>query len=186
MKLDWIKRNADKKSEVKRLRREGYIPAAVYAKGQETETVAVKSTDFNTLVRQLTPGRLPTTIFTLVDGNGKERRAIIKDIQYNVVTYDVIHLDFDELVPGQKINVKVPIECTGVVDCVGIKLGGVLRQVIRGIRVRCLPQDIPAFFEMNVKDLALFQSKRLADLEIPNTIRPLDNLKEVAVAIVKR
>ena len=58
--------------------------------------------------------------------------------------------------------------------------------MIRHLRVRCLPQDIPSHFELDVRDLGIGQSKRLSDLEIPNTVRPLMNLKEVAAVIVKR
>lgn len=186
MNLQTITRSADKKSESKKLRREGMIPAVLYVKEKEGETIAIKSSEFSAHLRQVRQGHLPTTIFTLVDSKGKQRRAIIKEIQYKVTTYDVLHLDFEELVADQKINVKVPIECVGAVDCPGVKLGGVLRQVIRHMRVSCLPKDIPVFFELDVKDLVLHQAKRLSDLTIPNTIRPIGDLKEVAAVIVKR
>lgn len=186
MKLQTVSRQANKKSEVNKLRREGFIPAVMYNKGKEGETLAIKSVEFGTFLRQVKSGHLPTTIFTLVDDNKRERRVIIKDIQYNITTYAVTHLDLEELLDDQKINVKVPIECIGAAECPGVKLGGVLRPVIRHIRVRCLPKDIPSYFELNVSSLGLKQSKRLKDLEIPETIRPLADLNEVAAVIVKR
>lgn len=186
MKLKVMPRAANKKSEVNKLRREGYIPAVLYIRGGAGETIALKSSEFNSYLRNIKSGHLPTTIFTLVDENGKERRVVIKDIQYEVTTYNVMHLDFEELLDDVKLNAKVPIECTGLADCVGIKLGGVLRQVIRHVRVRCLPKDLPSFFELNIKELGLRQSKRLSDLEIPETIRPLMNMNEVVAVIVKR
>lgn len=186
MKLQTVSRAANKKNEVSRLRREGFIPAVLYVKGKEGETLAVKSNEFGSYLRQVRSGHLPTTVFTLVDQKGHERRAIIKDIQYNVTNYDVIHLDFEELVKDHKVSVKVPIECIGTVDCVGIKLGGVLRQVIRHVRVSCLPKDLPQFFELDVRELGIKQSKRLSDLSIPESVRPLGNLNEVVAVIVKR
>jgi large subunit ribosomal protein L25 len=187
MKLQAVKRAANNKSEAKKLRREGFIPAILYVKGKEGEPLAVKATDFSTQLRQLKSGHLPTTIFTLVDEKGKERRVLVKDIQYNVTNYAVVHLDFEELLPNHKVNVKVPIECIGQVDCVGIKLGGVLRQVIRHMRL-CVddPKDIPPFFELDIRELGLKQSKRLSDIKLPETARPLDNLNEVVAVIVKR
>jgi large subunit ribosomal protein L25 len=110
----------------------------------------------------------------------------LKDITNNPVSYQVIHLDFEELHKDVKVNVKVPIEMTGVVDCIGVKLGGTLRQVIRHVKVRCLPQDIPACFYLDVKNLDLRQSRRLEQLEIPPTVKPIANMKEVAVLIAKR
>lgn len=185
MKLQISKRSADKKGDTKKLRREGFIPAVIYLRGKEGENVALRSSEFSSLLRLVQPGRLSTQVFTL-DHNGKERRAILKEIQYHPTTYNVIHLDFEELHDNLPVNVKVPIECTGVVDCIGVKLGGVLRQVIRHLRVRCLPKDIPTVFQLDVKNLGQRETRRLKDLEIPKTIRPLADLNEVAVVIVKR
>lgn len=186
MKLQIFKRDVLKKSETKKIRRNGDIPVVLYVGGKLTDTMTVKGAEFSSLMRSLLPGRLSTTIFTLVDENGKERRAILKEIQYEPTTYDVQHLDFEQLFDDVKVKVKVPIECTGVVDCIGIKLGGFLRQVIRHMRVSCLPKDIPSAFLVDVKNLALFESKRLSELEIPQTVRPLADLKQVAVVIAKR
>lgn len=186
MKLKLEPRTANKKSETNRLRREGFIPAVLYVKEKVGENIVVNRSEFGAYLRSVKSGHLPTTVFTLVDSKGRERKAIIKEIQYNITTYDVIHLDFEELIPGQKVNVKVPIECVGAAECAGVKLGGVLRQVIRHVRVSCMPKDLPSYFELDVRDLGLKQSKRLSDLVFPNEIRPLADLNEVVAAIVKR
>lgn len=186
MKLRTVKRTAESKSEVKRLRREGFIPAVIYIKGKVGETIAVNGTEFGSFLRHVQSGHLPTTVFTLTDDKGQERRVLVKDIQYAITTYAVTHLDFEELVDDHKVNVKIPIECVGMADCLGIKLGGVLRQVIRHVRVRCLPKDLPSFFELDVRELGQRQSKRLSDIQIPQTVRPLMNLNEVVAVIVKR
>ncbi len=185
MKLDLVTRDL-KKSETKRLRREGHIPACVYHNGKNAESVAVNEADFSALLRSVLPGRLSTTIFTLVDKNGKQRKAILKEIQYVPTTYKVRHLDFEELNDNVPVKVKVPIEYTGAADCVGIKLGGVPRLVIRHLRVSCLPKDIPTVFTLDIRSLQIADSKRLSDLEIPKTVRPLAVLKEVALVIAKK
>lgn len=186
MKLQLSKRTGDKKSEVKQLRREGLIPGIVYSKGEASRNTAVQASEFKAALRNLIPGRLSTTVFTLVDEDGKEIKAIVKDIQYKVTNYDILHLDFEELVPKTKINVKVPIECIGQMECVGIKLGGVLRQVIRYARISCFPDDMPAFFELDVRDLSMRQYKKLSDLQLPETLKALDDPKQVVAVIVKR
>jgi len=186
MKLRAIHRATGRKSGVKKLRRDGYIPAILYLKGKSGEPLAVNGNEFCSYLRHVKPGHLPTTVFTLIGDEGKERRVLIKDIQYEMTTYAVTHLDFEELVADHKINVKVPIECTGIVDCAGIKLGGVLRQVIRHVRIRCLSNDLPSYFELDIRELGLRQSKRLKDLAIPETLRPLIDLNEVVAVIVKR
>lgn len=186
MKLQIQKRSGERKSEALRLRRAGNVPAVIYHKGQEAESVSLLVSEYNAAVRQVVPGRLSTTVFNLVDANGKARKAILKEIQYHPTTYDIVHLDFEELHDNVPVNVKVPIECTGVADCVGIKLGGSLRQVIRKARVRCLPKDIPSSFTVDIKGMNIKDVRRLRDLGMPETVKSLDNLKEVAIAIVKR
>lgn len=185
MKLKVFPRKGKNKSEINKIRREQNIPAIIYHRTKEAETITVHGNDFSGLLRNVQSGRLPTTIFELVDEKGKVRRALVKEIQYNPTNYDVRHLDFEELIDDVKINVNVPIECVGVVDCVGVKLGGTLRQVIRNLRVRCLPKDLPSCFNVDVKNMNVFEVKRLSDLEIPQTVRPLGDLNEVAVVVAK-
>jgi large subunit ribosomal protein L25 len=186
MKLKVYPRKGKSKSEINQVRREGNIPAIIYNRNKASETLSVHGNDFTGLLRKVQSGRLPTTIFELVDEKGKVRRALVKEIQYEPTSYLVQHLDFEELLDDVKINVKVPIECTGIADCAGIKLGGVLRQVIRNLRVRCLPKDLPSCYNLDVKSLELFQVKRLSDLEISPAVRPLADLHEVAVVIAKK
>ncbi len=187
MKLNVTKRTAGKKSESKQLRRAGQIPAIIYMRGKEAaDNIVLKNSEFDAVMRQIQPGRLSTQIFTLIDETGKEHRVLLKEIQYHVTNYSVIHLDFEELANDVPVNVKVPIECTGIVDCIGIKLGGVLRQVIRYLKVRCLPKDIPNAFILDIRTMGQRETRRLKDLDIPQSIRPLADLNEVAVAIVKR
>jgi large subunit ribosomal protein L25 len=186
MKLKVSKRELVKKSESNRIRREGNIPAVMYVRGKSTDAIVVDGAEFGSLLRTVQPGRLSTTVFSLSDEHGKTYRAILKEIQYHPTTYKVQHLDFEQLFDDVKITINVPIECIGAVDCIGVKLGGVLRQVIRKLRVRCLPKDIPTVFLVDVKSMGQNDKKRLAELEIPQTVKPVVDLNEVAVIIAKR
>lgn len=186
MELNIKLREAEKKSQAKALRRAGEIPAVIYHRSKEAESVSVNTKEFTVLLRGVQPGRLSTSIFSIVDAKGHKRRAILKDIQYNPVSYEVIHLDFEELIHDVTVNVKVPVECVGVADCVGIKLGGFLRQVKRYLRVNCLPGDIPTHFALDVSEMVLYNSKRMKDLNISEKLRPLASLDEVVVVIAKR
>jgi len=186
MKLNMSKRVGTKKGDVKAMRREGNIPAILYSQKRPTENVVVNGTEFGAIIRQIEQGRLATTVITLVDGKS-EVRAIVKDIQYHPTSYQVLHLDFEELVDGVPVKLKVPVECTGVADCVGIKLGGFLRQVIRYVRVECEDsKNLPSNFEVDVRDLGIRQSRRLAEIPLPKGIRALTKLDEVVVVIAKR
>ena len=86
----------------------------------------------------------------------------------------------------QPVNINIPLNLTGAADCVGVKLGGVIRPVLRYLKVRCLPKHIPDTFDINVADLKMGQSKRLSSIHLQDHIRPLMNLNDVAVIIAKR
>ncbi len=187
MKLTVSTRNSKKKSEAKQLRRKGNIPAVIYSNGNVGETIAIDGAEYKKHLNQVKKGHLATTVFTLVDSEGKERKAIIKDIQYHVTTYNILHLDFEELHDDSRLNVKVPIELTGVADCVGIKLGGVPRQVIRFLKVNCLPKDIPSSFKIDIRQLKMKEKKKLHDITIPEGVVPqAANMNEVVIVIAKR
>ncbi len=185
MKLIVKSRDGEKKGDIKQIRRAGNIPAIIYSSSSKPEKMIVDGVEFRAILRGVLPGQLPTTVFVLNDGK-KERKAIIKDIQYHLTTYQVSHIDFEELVDHVPVNVKVPVNCTGVVDCVGIKLGGFLRQVMRHVKVECLPKHIPSEFLVDVRDLGIRQSKRLKDISMPQGVRPLAATDEVIVVIAKR
>ncbi len=185
MKLAVKQRVSEKKKDIKEIRRDGHIPAIIYSSKGQSEKLIIDGAEFKTVLREMKPGQLPTTIFTLSDGK-KERRAIVKDIQYYLTTYVVSHIDFEELIDDVPVNVKVPVNCIGIGDCMGIKLGGFLRQVVRHVKVECLPKHIPAEFIVDVKDLGIRQSKRLKDIVMPAGVRALESQEEVLVVIAKR
>lgn len=178
-------RASTKKSDTKQIRREGKIPAILYSAGQPNLQLTVSTDEMGAVLRQMKPGHLGTTVFHL-KLDGKERRAIIKDIQYQLTTYMVSHIDFEELFEDVPVSVKVPIQCVGVADCVGVKLGGFLRQIIRHVKVECLPKQIPQNFLVDVQDLGIRQAKKLSDIAIPKGVKPLAKMDEVVVVVSKR
>lgn len=186
MKLSLFTRASGKKSEIKKIRREGNVPGVLYGVKQEARNIYIQGAELDAVFRALKAGLLPTTVFTLQEGNNTIN-AIIKDIQYHPTTYAVQHVDFLMLEENTPVSVNVPIIVLGASDCPGIKLGGFSRHVIRHLEVRCLPKDIPQQFSLSIHDLQLSQAKRLSDIEMPASVRPLArNMKEVAIVIAKR
>lgn len=185
MKLTVNTRDKAKKREAKRIRREGNIPAVLYAPTQEAELIVVDGVGFANVLRTLKQGQLATTKFSF-DHNGKTRHAIVKDIQYHPTTYHVLHLDFEELHDHLPVTVQVPIQCVGVAECAGVKAGGVLRQVMRQVKVRCLPNAIPTEFKAEVANLGMMQSLRLSQLAVPQGVELLAKPNDAVVVVGKR
>ena len=182
MKLTVQKRTAGKTN---RLRREGNIPGILYGFNQKGTPVQVKEEEIQMILRNMKPGLLATTIFEIEEGSHRHK-AIIKDVQYNVASYQIEHVDFVLIAEDQPVTVKVPIQLVGVADCVGVKLGGFIRQVVRTLKVSCLPKHIPQEFTIDVRELNLGQSKTLDSIGIPPNVRPLAKMGGVAVVVGKK
>jgi len=174
------------KGAVGRCRREGYVPFVVYSKGETKELGTLLKADIEKLIRSLKEGFLATTRIRLKDESGKEREVIIKEIQYHPTSYNILHLDFLELEKEMPVTVRVPVQYLNTVDCIGVKLGGMLRSVLRTIKVRCLPERIPTHFELDVKELDLRQALRVKSIDMPEGVRCLANANDVVVSVVKK
>jgi len=183
--IAFFARTTSTKSAVKAARRNAQVPCIVYSQGQVGTVGLVSRIEIEAVLRKTETGFLPTTIFILKDQAGKSRRCIVKEIQYNPTTYQVTHLDFFELIPDRKVCVKVPLQCLGQAECVGIKAGGFLRQVKLHIPVSCLPKDIPSHFEVDVVNVDIRQVKCVSDLVCPKDVEFLLEPKEVVATIVK-
>lgn len=187
MKLKIKKRATAKKSDCTKARLEDGIPAILYSKGKENDAIVVSRAEFEALLRSLKAGRLATTVVTLVGEDGSERQALVKDIQYQVTSYRIQHLDLQEVTEESIVNVNVPIDLVGVADCEGVKLGGFLRPVIRKMPVRCELKKLPSHFTIDVRKVGVKQSRRLSDIkDFPQDVRPMADMNQVAVIVAKR
>ncbi len=195
MQLDVKKRETVKKKDPKRLRREGSIPAILYGlgkvgkgnedKGNSAQPLSIDAAAFQAHLRKIPSGRLSTVVFDL-KGEGVHTKAIVKDIQYHVVSYDVLHLDFQALEKGKTISVNVPVVLTGVVDCVGVKQGGQLNQPLRYISLKCPATEIPEIFSIDVKDLMPDQVVKVEDLKVADNVQVLTPAGDVVVIVTKK
>ncbi len=185
MKLTVQARPEAHKTASKRIRREGNIPAVLYAPGQENQLLVVHGPDFHAALREIRGGRLPTTRFEL-HMDGKVIPVLVKEIQYHPTTYQVVHLDFLALQPKVSVNVKVPLMFLGAERSPGVKLGGNLRPVLHHVPVSCPSDQIPQQFDIDVSHLEMFHVKRVGEIAMPKGVRPLLSDKEVLVVVAKR
>jgi len=185
MELTVDKRAVGKKSATKQIRREGNIPAILYSKGEKGIEIVVNGIAFKKILNTIEKGTLSSKVIALLV-DGKPIRVIVKEIQYHPTTYNIIHIDFEQLHEELPVTLNIPVVCMNAMDCAGVKLGGVIRQVIRKLKVTCLPKHIPDQFELDVRPLLMGQALKLNKLKIPDTVIPRMNLKEVAVVIAKK
>ncbi len=161
------KREAIGTNASRRLRGEGVIPAVVYGGGRESVPINV---DRRTVLELLRSAAGENTIFLLHLGKtGKNRHAIIREMQVHPLTGQIQHIDFQRIDMSEKLQVEVPIELIGTP--VGVRLdGGVLDFVTREVTLECLPNDIPAHLELDVDALQIGEHLEAKDLSLPKDV----------------
>ncbi|MDE3056267.1 MAG: 50S ribosomal protein L25 [Verrucomicrobiota bacterium] len=185
MQLTGYSREIGKKGDLSRARREGKIPAILYGPRAKPVALYLSQEEINGMLRVLERNTLSTKLLTL-QHEGKTLRVLVKEIQYHRTSYVIEHIDLFEVAQGVPLQVRVPIQLAGTMDCAGVKLGGFVRQVIRYLKVSCLPDAIPQNFTIDVREMGVAAVKRLSDIAIPSGVRPLGKMNEVAVVIAKK
>lgn len=177
-----VERRTEKgKGVARELRRRGQIPAILYGDG---EPIALKA-DPKTLVRVLGTEAGENVILNLTIVNGKEftRTAMVKEVQVDPVTGKPLHADFLAISMERPIEVEVPVEATGI--ALGVKdKGGVLDQILRELRVRCLPGAIPDKITLDVSALDIGDVLHVSDLPIPHGVELLTDREQTVVTVV--
>jgi large subunit ribosomal protein L25 len=116
------------------------------------------------------------------DGDGQPHASILKDYQQDPLRGHISHVDFHEVRLDQPIQASVTVQLIG--EPAGVKEGGVLSQVQREINVEALPMEIPEHLELDVSEMAIGDTLRLADLAAREGVTYLDDPEETVLATV--
>lgn len=155
------------------------IPAVVYGGGRESVSIEIDRKTFLETMRGRGEEKNPLFLLKLGD---KERHAMIREIQTDPLSRQVIHIDFQRVLMDQKVRVAVPIELVGT--AYGVKTeGGMLDFVNREIHVECLPGDIPKHIEHDVTELRMGQHLEAKDLKLPQGLTLLDEPERVIASL---
>ena len=176
-------REVSTKNANRRLRATGQVPAVVYGAGLDPVPIRV---DQRKVEEILKTGAGGNTVFLLqLHGTDQQRHAMIRELQSDAITGEMIHIDFQRIVMDQKVRVEVPIELFG--EAIGVKNeGGLVDFVTREIEVECLPGQIPEHFEVDVTPLHIGQHVEAGELELPEGVELLVEPERVIVSVSLR
>jgi large subunit ribosomal protein L25 len=155
------------KGASRRLRHEGKVPAIIYGAGRPPRMLAF---DHNRVIQQLENESFYSSILTIKVGD-KSQAAIVKDIQRHPSKRQVLHMDFQRIVAGEKIRMNVPIHFLNEDIAVGVKQGGgVVSHLITDVEVTCLPKDLPEYLEIDIANLDLNEMIHLSEIGLPKGV----------------
>src|SRR5271154_1978558 len=148
----------------KRLRDAGFVPGVIYGHKEAVVPVTLPKRE---LVGHLNHG---AHLFD-VTVEGKSEKVLVKEVQYDHLGLEVLHVDFARVSLDEKVKVIVPLELRGKPK--GEAEGGKLAQLIADIEVECLVTDIPAFIRHDVSELVLNSTLHVSELKVPANVRVL-------------
>lgn len=159
VKIEGKSRSEHGKKATRQLRSEGEVPAVIYG-GAEPIHFSAPTMAFRSLVYT------PDFQVAEISVDGKTYRAIVKDLQFDVVTDALNHIDFLELVEDRKIVANLPLKFVGQPE--GVKAGGRLEIKIKSLKVRTLPKYLTEAIEVNIDNLQLLGNVRVEDIKPAN------------------
>jgi large subunit ribosomal protein L25 len=171
-------RNDGGKGVARKLRAAGRVPGVIYGHGREPQSLTINAREFDRLAERV---RITSTVIELAL-DGKTSRTLIRELQRDPIRRTVLHIDFQELVAGEKIVVSVPLRFTGTAD--GVKNGGgILEEVMHSLEVRVDPSNIPDHIDVDVTPLTIGHSFHISDLKLPAGVEVTDDPEQTVVVV---
>ncbi len=170
-------REARGSGEARRLRRRGMVPGIVYGHKEANVCVGVPGDVLLKAVRQ-------GTHVVDVDIAGRQEKALIRDVQWDYLGKDPIHVDLERVSAEDRITVTVPLEFRGTAP--GIAAGGVLDVLVHAIHVECPAMNIPHNIRVNVGELQLGQAIHVRDLVLPEGAKAMGNPDTIVVHVTQK
>jgi large subunit ribosomal protein L25 len=167
------------KGAARKLRAEGRVPAVIYGHNREPQGLSVNARELNRLLEHIAAG---STVIEL-DGLGAgATRTLIREIQRHPLKRHIVHVDFQELVAGEKVTVAIPLVFVGT--AVGVReQGGLLEEVLRQLTVSVDPASIPSHIDVDVTNLTIGHPLHVRDLALPAGVTALDDADATVVAV---
>ena len=165
-------RDGKGKQAAKRLRRTGHIPAVLYG-GAAPQSIAV---DPKAVLKMIHGNEGTTQLLSLKfdGGAGATRMAIIRDMQFDPVSEDLLHVDLQEVSADRVITVRVAVHPVG--EAIGVRdTKGILNLVLHELEISCLPTSIPQRIDADVSGLAIGDVLTVRDLVAPEGVRILND-----------
>lgn len=165
----------------RRLRVSGRVPGIVYGADKAAQNVEF---DHKDLLHHLRLEAFHASILDL-DLNGEKLQVLLRDYQMHPWRRQVLHVDFQRVDRNRNIHMRVPLHFVNSEICPGVKTsGGVVQHVMNDIDIQCLPDDLPAFIEVDLKDMQLNDTLHVTDLAMPKGVEPIAKLKHENPSVV--
>jgi large subunit ribosomal protein L25 len=166
------------KGAARKLRAAGRVPAVIYGHSREAQGLSVNARELSRLLDRIAAG---STVIELGIAGGTAR-TLIREIQRHPIRRDVVHVDFQELVAGEKMTVNIPLVFVGTATGVR-EQGGLLEEVMRQVQISVDPSSMPNHIDVDVSNLTIGHPMHVRDIVAPAGVTILDDPDATVVAV---
>jgi large subunit ribosomal protein L25 len=178
--LKAIKRENTSSGSNNKLRSEGLIPAILYGGKEANKNISIEKKDIKNLIHSDT---FLSKVLEL-DIDGKKERVIPRDVAFNVVSEEPIHIDFMRIVSGKRIILEIPVKFINHPDSPGLKRGGVLNIVRRKVELKCPAENIPDEIIIDLAGTDIGTSIKISSVKLPENVIPTITDRDFVIATV--
>ena len=163
-----------------KLRAEGLIPAILYGGKDPNQNISVSKKELSSIINSDT---FLSKVLE-IELEGKKEKVIPRDVSYNVISEEPIHIDFMRIVSGKKIILEIPVKFINHPDSPGLKRGGVLNIVRRKVELKCPAESIPDEIIVDLAGTDIGTSIKISSVKLPESVMPTITDRDFVVATV--
>ena len=170
-------RNTKTKGELNLLRSSGNVPAIIYGGEAQNETISISKK----LLKSFLDENFLSTIIT-INVDGKPQNVLPREIKYDIITDEPIHVDFLRIVPGLKVRIEVPVNFINQEKSPGLKKGGVLNIVRRKVELKCPSEKIPENLVIDLDGVDIGESFKISSINLESDVVPTIQGRDFVIA----
>ena len=175
-----IIRDTKTKGQVKDLRNNGNVPGIVYGGEEPNQKITISTKEIKNLINK--ENFLSNVISINIDGI--EQKVLTRNISFDTVTDEPIHIDLMRIVRGGKIILEIPVKFINNELSPGLKRGGVLNIVRRQVELRCPAENIPTELVVDLEGLDIGTSIKISSINLPENVTPTIQGRDFVIATV--
>ena len=173
-------RNSKTKGDINSLRQNGNVPAIIYGGTEENQKILLSKKQIKNLIEQ---ENFLSNMITL-NVESKQISVLPRDISFDPITDDPIHIDFLRIVKGGRIILEIPVKFINAEDSPGLKKGGVLNIVRRKVELKCPTENIPNELVVDLQGLEIGTSIKISSIKLPENVKPTIQGRDFVIATV--
>ena len=178
--LEASTRNTTSKGQLNSLRKNEQVPAIIYGGKEENQKISLSKKQVQFLIDQ---ENFLSKIIT-INIDGKQINVLPRDVNYDPITDNPIHIDFLRIVKGAKVIIEIPVKFINNEKSPGLKRGGVLNIVRRSVELKCPSETIPNELVVDLDGLEIGTSIKISSIKLPENVNPTIQGRDFVIATV--